>query len=74
MNNIREVHLYTGGVTHYVDTTEPRSPGVPPERAPALCAMRPLWPGIWVTSEGQFPICKTCEAINKGANSSVGSA
>lgn len=39
--------IWTGGVMHVVDPTEPLPPGESEERRPSLCGFKPYWPGAW---------------------------
>lgn len=63
----------TGTVSHMVDETAPRLPGVPVERAPAVCNIRPMWPGQWLGTNGdsaraeELPLCRTCEMLLEDA-------
>lgn len=61
---IRQVKVFTGTVTHLVDTIAPRLPGIDIERAPALCNYRPVWPGAWI-EDNEMSICLTCARIKE---------
>lgn len=75
---MNKVFIGTGKVSHVLDEAAPRPPDTIPERAPALCNIRPLWPGYWQGLNGdahiaeELPLCRTCEMLMGAAN--VGSA
>lgn len=65
---MHKVYIATGKVAHVLDTNAPVLPGTVRERFPALCHMRPLWPGAWLGGDGDeftdsLPLCRTCETL-----------
>ena len=63
---IREGLLWSTRMIHLYDPDEPRLPGVPVERAPSLCGLRPVWPTIWMDpAEANFATieCKRCAKV-----------
>lgn len=61
---ILQVRVFTGRVSHLLDTIAPRLPEVDIERAPALCNYRPVWPGAWI-EDADSAVCLTCIKIKE---------
>ena len=54
--------LYTSEVIHLIDFAQPSHPDASYEeyRRPALCNIKPVWPGIWIEDNDGLLICKNC--------------
>lgn len=61
--------LYTSHIDHLIDLTEPLHPEIREDQRPALCGIRPIWPGTWIESDGDT--CLTCTNV-KEASERVG--
>lgn len=66
---LKQVYIFTSKVQHFVDPVAPVLPDVVAARAPALCNVRPYWPGQWldVLETDKFPICKNCIAVREAS-------
>lgn len=65
MLDFKEVRIYTGSVAHLMDTGAPPVPGVLRAQQPALCNIRPVWPGEWYDAPVDLPLCKNCETARE---------
>lgn len=53
--------LFTSNVAHIIDLDQPPYPGIRQSAQPALCNLRPLWPGVWFFENvDDLPTCGLC--------------
>ena len=72
---MQRVYLYTGRVAHLINLDAPIPEGSTDDLRPAICKMRPLWPGKWFGRGGNeeiaaalsLPICNLCQAVREAS-------
>lgn len=64
-SRFKNVRLWTSKVSHIVDIEDPLLPDSVPERAPSLCNMKPIWPGVWIDQTTPEAPCKLCARVKE---------